>query len=78
MEHKITIGTENLLLIQQILNLIKDEQATFQLDQSIANNRVDLAKVMNEISAKGIIKSIKDPLTWQKEMRKDKKLFGRD
>lgn len=77
MEHKITISTEDPHLIQQILNLIKNEHATFHLEQSAENKGTDLGKVMNEIAAKGVVKNIKDPLSWQKGIRKDRKLIGR-
>lgn len=78
MEHKITISTEDPQLIQQILNLIKNEHATFRLEQSAEKKGADLGKIMNEIAAKGVIKSIKDPVLWQKEIRKDSKLLRRD
>lgn len=78
MEHKITISTEDPQLIDQILNLIKDEQATYHLEKSENKSSEKLVEIMNQVAASATIKSIKDPLLWQKEVRKDKKLLGRD
>ena len=78
MEHKITINTENQKLIQQILELIKDEQATYRLEQAEYKSSGKLVEIMDQIAAKNPIKSIKDPMSWQREVRKDKKLIGRD
>ncbi len=78
MEHKITICTEDPQLIDQILNLIKDGQATYQLEKSKNKSSEKLVEIMNQIAASNPIKSIKDPLLWQKKVRKDKKLLGRD
>ena len=78
MEHKITINTEDEKLIYQILELIKDEQATYSLEQAENKSSEKLVEIMNQIAAKNPITSIKDPLSWQREVRKDKKLLGRD
>ncbi|WP_158858667.1 hypothetical protein [Lunatibacter salilacus] len=78
MEHKITICTEDPQLIDQITNLIKDEKATYLLEQSSNNSSEKLVEIMNQLAASTPIKSIKDPLLWQKDVRKDKKLLGRD
>jgi enolase len=78
MEHKISIITEDQQLIYQILELIKDEQATFRLEQTDKKSSEKLVEIMNQIAAKNPIKSIKDPQSWQREVRKDKKLMGRD
>lgn len=42
------------------------------------NNGEKLYKLMEEMAASGGIKSIKDPVKWQREIRKDKPLYGRD
>lgn len=78
MEHKISIITEDQQLIYQILELIKDEQATFRLEQTDKKSSEKLVEIMSQIAAKNPIKSIKDPQSWQREVRKDKKLMGRD
>ncbi|WP_373497609.1 hypothetical protein [Aquiflexum sp.] len=78
MEHKITINTEDQKLIHQILELIKDEQATYRLEQADNKSSDKLVEIMDQIAAKNPIKSIKDPLSWQREVRKDKKLMGRN
>ncbi len=78
MEHKITINTEDQKLIHQILELIKDKQATYRLEQADKKSSEKLVKIMDQIAANNSITSIKDPLSWQIEVRKDKKLLGRD
>lgn len=42
------------------------------------NNSEELYKLMEEMATSGGITSIKDPVKWQREVRKDKKLYGRD
>ncbi|WP_209329336.1 hypothetical protein [Lunatimonas salinarum] len=78
MEHKITISTEDPALIDQILNLIKGEQATYHLEKSENKSKENLVDIMDQIAASTPIHSIKDPLLWQKEVRKDNRLIGRD
>jgi len=78
MEHKITINTEDQKLIHQILELIKGEKATYRLEQADKKSSDKLVEIMNQIAAKNCITSIKDPLSWQREVRKDKKILGRD
>lgn len=78
MEHKITISTEERQLIHQILELIKDEQATYRLEQADNRSSEKLVEIMDQIAANNSIKNIKDPLSWQIEVRKDKKLIGKD
>ncbi len=78
MAHKITINTEDQKLIHQILELIKDEQATYRLEQDDNKSSEKLVEIMDQIAAKNPITSIKDPQSWQREVRKDKKLAGRD
>ena len=36
------------------------------------------AEILGKIAAMGGVKSIKDPVKWQREIRKDRKLPGRD
>lgn len=42
------------------------------------NNGEELYKLMKEKAKAGGIKSIKDPVKWQKEQRKDRPLYGRE
>lgn len=37
-----------------------------------------LYQLMEEMAESGGIQSIKDPVAWQREIRKDKKLYGRE
>lgn len=77
MEHKITVKTEDPQIIERILQMIKDEPATYTLVNESKKNSNDLVNIMNNIAEKKIIQRIQDPLKWQKEIRKDKKLIGR-
>ena len=73
---------------EKLLKLI--EQLAKELDLSISspstklkeslnkNNGEELYKLMKEKAAAGGIKSIKDPLKWQKEQRQDKPFYGRE
>ncbi len=54
-----------------------DNSATDTKENNSTNSQ-KLIELMEEISADGGIHSIKDPITWQKEIRKDKPLYGRD
>ena len=58
------------MLIYQILELIKDEQATFRLEQTDKKSSEKLVEIMDQIAADNSIKNIKDPLSWQIEVRK--------
>lgn len=42
------------------------------------NNGEELYKLMKEKAKAGGIKSIKNPVKWQREQRKDKPLYGRE
>lgn len=78
METKITISTTDQNLVHQILDLIKGEQATYQLETAEQKSNEKLVDVMDQIAANSPITSITDPRSWQKEVRKDKNLLGRD
>lgn len=45
---------------------------------SSKNNGEELYKLMKEKAKAGGIKSIDDPLEWEREQRKDKPLYGRE
>lgn len=57
------------------LNIEKSEDAVTISDQQRSEK---LYQLMEEIAASGVFKSIKDPVAWQKETRKDRYLPGRD
>ena len=42
------------------------------------NKSEKLYQLMQEMAASGGIKSIKDPVAWQREQRKDDVLYGRE
>jgi hypothetical protein len=73
MKNRITIETDDLALIEQIQLLIKDVQGLkVTLDTfSISERAVNL---MNQIAESGGSNAISDPVTWQKETRKDRAL----
>jgi len=78
MEHRITINTDDPQLVQQILDLIKGEKASYKLEKSKEKPTSDLISVFETLANKDTIRSIKDPLVWQQEIRKDKNLIGRE
>lgn len=41
------------------------------------DNAKSLYELMEEMAATGAFQSIKDPVAWQRETRKDKPLYGR-
>ncbi len=47
-------------------------------EENQAERSEKLYQLMEEMAASGGIKSIKDPVAWQREIRKDKKLYGRE
>jgi hypothetical protein len=66
---KIIINSEDPQLINQILRLIKDETASYHLEQTEQQSSGELVEIMNQIAKNGKIKSIKEPVAWQKEVR---------
>lgn len=74
MDHKITITTDSQKLIDNILSLIKNENAAVQLVQKSEVKNKELIQIMNEL-AKGLPElSIEDPVAWQRGIRKDRNL----
>lgn len=57
------------------LNINRSKNAN---KEDIHSNGEELYKLMKEKAASGGIKSIKDPVAWQKEQRTDKPLYGRN
>jgi|AntDeeMinimDraft_5_1070356.scaffolds.fasta_scaffold00088_19 hypothetical protein len=54
------------------------EQRTDKRGESQEERSEKLYELMGEMAASGGIKSIKDPIAWQREIRKDKPLYGRE
>lgn len=68
------LATELGLFVSDIQSTLKTgERSADEIDKSER-----LYQLMEEMAAKGGIKSIPDPLKWQKETRKDKPLYGRE
>lgn len=53
---------------------IKDEE----IELSDKERSEKLYQLMEEMAASGGIESIQDPIAWQREVREDKKLYGRE
>lgn len=77
-EHRLTINTDNPQLVQQILDLIKGEKASYELEKTEEKPTSNLIGVLETLASNDTIRSIKDPLAWQQEIRKDKNLIGRE
>ncbi|MBF0220343.1 MAG: hypothetical protein HQL49_12570 [Gammaproteobacteria bacterium] len=73
---------EKLELVHRLINLIDEESQ--QSEQVVANpdkepNGAKIAKLMAEIAARGTaFQDIDDPVAWQREIRKDRPLPGRE
>jgi hypothetical protein len=59
----------------QIKRKIKDENRG---PEKTTPNGEALYSLMTEMAKSGGIKSIPEPLTWQKELRQDRTLYGRE
>lgn len=80
---EITISGKDKKLMEQVKNLAKKlglRVTTTKIDTKITpkNNGEELYKLMREKAASGGIKSIKDPVAWQREQRKERPLYGRN
>ena len=80
---EITISGNDRKRLQQVKDLAEKlglsiSSSKAGIKNSSKNNGEKLYKLMKEKAAAGGIKSIEDPVTWQKEQRKDKPLYGRD
>ena len=79
---EITVSGDDKKLIKQVENLaIKlglkiSRKVTPDVNRTI--NTGTLMELMQEMAASGGITSIPDPLQWQKELRKDQSLSGRE
>ena len=58
------------------LKIYENKEDEDALEES---NSEELYQLMEEAASKGdLFKSISDPVAWQREQRKDRKLYGRD
>ena len=80
---EITISGKDKKLLQQVEALAR--RLGLQIKKSIEKEKVGeddksekLYQLMKEMAESGGIKSIKDPVAWQKEVREDRKLYGRE
>lgn len=61
------------LAIKLGLSVVKSD-----VDRTDKTNRSELLKLMKDKAAMGGITSIQDPVKWQKAVREDRPLYGRD
>ena len=81
---EITISGKDKNLLKQVeklarrlgLNISKKEEVISMEDQKVKSEK--LSMVMEEMATSGAFSSIKDPVAWQRENRKDKPLPGRE
>ncbi len=80
----ITFKLEKTVDIQLVINLIKRLGGTINVNDITEDteeevDNTELFGVLDKIAEKGeLYKSIKDPVEWQREIRKDRKLPFRD
>lgn len=80
---EITISGKDKKPLKQVETLAKrlglDIIKPLRDNEEEANQRSEkLYQLMQEMAASGGIKSIQNPIAWQREVREDKKLYGRD
>ncbi|MBA3985464.1 MAG: hypothetical protein H0X63_02565 [Flavobacteriales bacterium] len=80
---EITISGKDKKLLQQVEALAKRlgleiKRPLKKKKEKKKNKSEELYKLMEEMAASGGITSIKDPVKWQREVREDKKLYGRE
>lgn len=75
--NRIIIETEDKEVLNLLMTLAKNTKVKV-IDESITRNTTDTVKLMNEIAASVSLTTIKDPVAWQREIRKDRKLPFRD
>lgn len=84
---EITISGKNKKRLKLVENLAKELRLS--ITKSISSEKKDeelsdeersekLYQLMKEMAASGGIESIQDPVAWQREVREDKKLYGRE
>lgn len=76
---------KRLRLVEQLakelgLSITKsDSNEKEETDETTAKERSErLYNLMTEMAESGGLDSIKDPIEWQREVREDKKLYGRE
>ncbi len=74
MDLKITIKTNKKDLIDKILNLVREESVEVNLESSEDVDSRELGIILNDLAKKFPVTSIKDPVSWQAEIRKDREL----
>ena len=61
------------------VDVIVTVAAPWKMSESERRERGEgMAAALREIASRGGIKSIPDPVAWQREIREDKPLFGRE
>lgn len=78
---EITIEGDDKNLLRQVENLARKLGLKIQKKTAIAKdkkNGVEMSRLMTEMAKSGGIKSISDPESWQREIRKDRPLPGRE
>ena len=80
---ELTISGKDQNRLQQVEELAKS--LGLDIKKPLENDEVqekpngeELYKLMEEAASKGLFESIKDPVAWQREQRKDKVLYGRE
>ena len=61
-----------------VLSLEKKAKSRNRTPQKTEPNGTQLARLMREASSKNLFSHIKNPAAWQREIRKDSPLSGRD
>lgn len=80
---EITISGNDKKRLEQVKDLAKKLGLYITVSKADTNdsdqcNGEELYKLMEEMAASGAFQSIKDPVAWQWEVRKDKPLCGRE
>lgn len=78
---EITIKGEDKKLIKQVEDLARKLGLKVTKKNRVLkdkNNGAEMAKLMADLARAGGVKSIPDPSDWQREIRKDRPLPGRD
>lgn len=78
---EITISGKDKKRIKLVEELAKELGLSIHsksMSEQDKNNGRDLYKLMEEKAKSGGIQEIKDPVKWQREIRKDKPLYGRE
>lgn len=74
MDLKITIETNKQELVEKILDLLKGESASIKLESAQQIESKNIGDLLDQLSKNHPIKSIKDPVSWQQEIREERAL----